>query len=625
MKSVPYALVEGVYMKHSPTRSHSPFSNKQCGTYKSFRLNFFIAFFILLMLPVASSALGQSNSESQSSIEGQSYEQVLQRIIEHVEDTIQFGNFDEALYREISETGDIRYAAPLIDVAYFIRSRSEHTVILFALERLTGQDALLGWQGLFEWAAKENIPLPPGYDTFKGSLLSVTVDPRFASFFQDVQESAQVNLVEAVWGGVTVDGIPSLVNAKQISIEDAMLEGINSSRFCNGADCTYPSQDELVFGVSINGDNRAYPLRLLNWHEMFNDVIGHTPMYDAPNGNQVCNFRAPTEFKATTRTDSLVKIYGESANCPSEGWISIEATDWADDTDWTTLPTEGRAEISQEDALTGQVKGVPVMLAYCTLCGSGILYDATIPELSYTDADGNQVVEQDAVLEFGSTGMLMRSNKLMYDRNTNTVWNALRGTPAFGKLAESGLELEVLPVVVADWSEWLELHPDTSVLSLDTGVRRNYTNGGAYGHYFNIEDLMFPVWLTNNESNENKDMIFGMKHLGTTKAFPLKKLIPEVVTNDSFAGLDLVLVSHATPERDFFEPGGATVRAYERNEHTFQKTDDDFIIVDETGISWQVTEEALISSSGEVLPRLPGHLAFWFGWFSFNPDTLLYE
>ena len=577
----------------------------------------------LLLFSITSLSFAQN---SQNTIDYSEYEKVLQSLVEQIENTITFGNFDESVYREIGETGDLLYAAPLIDIAYFLRGRSEHTVILFALENLTGQDAREGWQGFFEWASKENIALPPSYDTFKGSLFSVVVDSRFASFFNDVQDTAQVNLIEAVWGGVRVDGIPSLVNAKQISTQDAMLEGINSSRFCNGADCSYPAKDELVFGVSINGDNRAYPLRLLNWHEMFNDVIGHTPLFDTPNGTQVCNFRAPTEFSATAQTtDGWVKIYGESANCPASGWIAADAIQWNDGVDANTLPTNLNQELSQDNSLTGQVKGMPVMLAYCTLCGSGILYDATIPELSYIDDDGNEVVEQNAVLEFGSTGMLMRSNKLMYDRNTNTVWNALRGTPAFGKLATSGIELEILPVVVADWSEWLELHPDTSVLSLDTGVRRNYTNGGAYGQYFNTEDLMFPVWLTNNESNKNKEMIFGMKHLGTTKAFPLKALIPEVVTNDSFAGLDLVLVSHATPERDFFEPGGATVRAYERNQHNFQKTDDKNTVVDETGTTWQVTENALISTLGEQLPRLPGHLAFWFGWYSFNPDTLLYE
>ena len=148
------------------------------------------------------------------------------------------------------------------------------------------------------------------------------------------------------------------------------------------------------------------------------------------------------------------------------------------------------------------------MLAYCTLCGAGVLYDVNIADLSYTDLDGTLVELGDTVLEFGSTGMLMRSNKLMYDRNTDTVWNAITGEPAFGPLTTSGLVLDVLPVVVTDWASWLEEHPNTSVLSLDTGFRRNYTNGAAYSDYFNSADLMFPSWQQDTALIENKEMVF---------------------------------------------------------------------------------------------------------------------
>jgi hypothetical protein len=261
------------------------------------------------------------------------------------------------------------------------------------------------------------------------------------------------------------------------------------------------------------------------------------------------------------------------------------------------------------------------MLSYCTLCGSGILYNPTLHDVV---VDGEEVDE--ITLEFGSTGLLMRSNKLMYDRATNTVWNAMLGTPAWGELAGQNVELERLPVVVSDWATWLEDHPDTSVLSLNTGYDRLYRNGGVYADYFNDPDfIMFPAWQQDTSEQENKEVIFALNINDTPKAYPLKTIVPEVVVNDTLAGDNVVIISEASPERAFFEPGGATVRAYERGDFTFVSGDSRHEVVDQNGTIWQLTEDALISPNGETLDRLPGHLAFWFGWYGFYPETLVYE
>ncbi len=70
------------------------------------------------------------------------------------------------------------------------------------------------------------------------------------------------------------------------------------------------------------------------------------------------------------------------------------------------------------------VGGEPISLAYCTLCGAGIAYRTTQP-------DGT-------VFDFGTSGLLYRSNKLMYDRQTRTLWNQLTGVPVLGELAGHG-------------------------------------------------------------------------------------------------------------------------------------------------------------------------------------------
>jgi hypothetical protein len=65
-------------------------------------------------------------------------------------------------------------------------------------------------------------------------------------------------------------------------------------------------------------------------------------------------------------------------------------------------------------------------------------------------------------------------------------------------------------------------------------------------------------------------------------------------------------------------------RAYERGAHTFSRGAGPMELKDETGATWRVTETALEGPHGEKLPRLSGHLAYWFGWYAFFPKTELY-
>ncbi|MEL6306833.1 MAG: DUF3179 domain-containing (seleno)protein [Chloroflexota bacterium] len=559
------------------------------------------------------------------------YEETLTTMLNVALDARRFDIEPNGYFEAFGPWDDPLYIAPLIDLSYFTfgipNTELELYTALFALTDVPPQN---GWATYVEYAGENDIALPPGYDAFKSRLLSEMVDPQFARFFDNVQETANINLSEVVWGGVAVDGIPSLVNATQISPEQAQIEGTTYTQYCGQGTCDYPQTDELVFGVSLDGDSRAYPLRLLNWHEMFNDVIGHTPMYNAPDGDFVCNFRAPTTFRATEKSGDWVHIIGQSAGCEPEGWVNQGDLTWLD-SNWETV-SDSLPDMSEDTALAfadgieGQVVGRPVMLAYCTLCGAGILYDVTLPDLTYTDATTGEFVEAgETVLEFGSTGLLMRSNKLMYDRNTDTVWNAFTGIPAFGPLADSGIELPLLPVVVTTWSSWLEQHPDTSVLSLATGYNRDYSNGAAYGSYFNNPDfVMFPVWQQNETPAENKDMIFGLNLANNPVAYPLVTLIEEAVTNDTIDDTSVVIIAEATPERDFFEPGGAEVRAYNSEGIIFSAGDTPLQVIDDEGTVWQVTEEALVAPDGRTLDRLSGHLAFWFGWYGFYPETRVY-
>jgi hypothetical protein len=218
-------------------------------------------------------------------------------------------------------------------------------------------------------------------------------------------------------------------------------------------------------------------------------------------------------------------------------------------------------------------------------------------------------------LTFGSSGLLYRSNKLMYDRNTDTLWHQLWGTPAFGRLVGSGLELERLPVTLTTWEAWYTEHPDTVVMDLNTGFKRDYSVGAAYAEYFADPGTMFPVWQR-SQVLPTKSWVFALLLDGQPKAYPLGSLSEERVVNDIVAGQKLVVVA---------DEGGHGARAYEREDHVFiPVAGDAFVLLDETGEAWQVTENALVSPDGTKSPRLPGHMAYWFGWYSFFPHTEIY-
>ena len=230
---------------------------------------------------------------------------------------------------------------------------------------------------------------------------------------------------------------------------------------------------------------------------------------------------------------------------------------------------------------------------------------------------------------FGTSGMLYRSNKVMYDRLTNSLWNQLTSEPVIGPLWDSGIKLDFFPVMLTTWEEWLELHPDTTVLSQDTGVYDasfyvpEDNPEAIYFDYFNTPQTMFPV-PDRNEWLETKDIVLGVQLNGSVKAYASDALRLHLIVNDVVGGEDIVVLGSATSE-------GA--RAYYRGGRSFTVAPSDggrpgfpSMVADADGGTWQVTEGFLVNTAdeSEKLARIPTHMSFWFGWFQFHPDTELY-
>ncbi len=204
-----------------------------------------------------------------------------------------------------------------------------------------------------------------------------------------------------------------------------------------------------------------------------------------------------------------------------------------------------------------------------------------------------------------------------------SLWSTLEGRPVIGKLAGQDLELKFRPVVTTTWKEWRTLHPDTVVLSIDTGVESDYSEGAAYRDYFRTDRLMFGV-PKRDKRLKNKDEVLTLllrpkgaapdaerKALALSGKFLKKNRIHHV----SFAGYDLVVVTSQK---------GAN-RVYDASQRRFVKQRKDGLLQDTEGRRWNLTEDALRSEDASLapLPRVPARRAFWFGWYAQFPTTEL--
>lgn len=374
-------------------------------------------------------------------------------------------------------------------------SRYDRSAFLAALRALTGETGRDDWADWMLWQeANPQVASHPAYHVMKRTFL-LEKEPDWWPFLRPefiADGAMDIRFEEITWGGVHRDTIAPLDFPDLIAADDA----------------DYLRKDDLVFGVEINGDIRAYPLRIMGWHEMFNEVIG----------------------------------------------------------------------------------GVPVALAYCTLCGAGILFETMV------DGRGEPFT-------FSTSGFLYRSNKLMYDRQTESMWNQFTGKPVSGELRGSGIELRQRPVTIAPWGDWKARNPGTRVLSIGTGHELDYGSGVVYRDYFASPDLMFPTTVDQSRLAQ-KDYVFGVRQFGAAKAWSLAVFRGGRVLNDQIGGAPLVLIGDAA---------GHSVRAYERGDITFGPGPDAATLIG-AGQSWRMTEAALVSATGATLPRVAGHIAYWFAW-----------
>ncbi len=400
------------------------------------------------------------------------------------------GQSREALLR-LRQRGE-QDAVPALILA--LRYGGDRNGIDQTLSALTGDRDIRGWDDWMVWQ-QDRADLVAGDSYLRLKLDVLTrLDRRFNRFFNRPDLAHEIRLEEIAWRGLPIDGVGALTDPRMISAATAE---------------TFLTPDELVLGVELNGDARAYPLRILDWHEVINDVVGD----------------------------------------------------------------------------------IPVTVAYCPLCGTGVLYA--------TKVDGRQTP-----IEFGTSGLVYRSRQLVYDLETDSLWDLFSGRPVVGPLTGSGIELGTLPIVMTRWADWQQRHPDTQVLSRETGYDHPYIPGAAHAGNANSPDPLFPVALTDYRMAP-KELVFGMRLPEGDKAWPMDTFAGGAVINDSIGPVEVVLIGDADSR---------TVRAYRRDGRDFSASASPRVLYTSEQEVWRVSEEELLGPNGAKLPRLPGLTAYWFAW-----------
>jgi hypothetical protein len=256
------------------------------------------------------------------------------------------------------------------------------------------------------------------------------------------------------------------------------IPSIDDPKYVTVAEARHVDDDDIVLALSLKGQHRAWPTRILDQHEIVNDIIAE----------------------------------------------------------------------------------IPIAITWCPLCGSAV---GVVREI-----DGH-------ITEFGVSGLLYNSDLVFYDRKTETLWDQIEAKGIVGPLTDARLEL--VPVTMTRWNRWKTAHPDTLVLSTDTGFDFDYSRD-AYGKYRGEERLMFPVANT-SDAIHPKSVVFGFDLGGRQIAFAE------------------ALVLKSSPL-----------------EHEFQGQTYDVVHARDGAITLTNRE------SGEVYS--PVRL-YWFAWYTFHPETEL--
>ena len=160
------------------------------------------------------------------------------------------------------------------------------------------------------------------------------------------------------------------------------------------------------------------------------------------------------------------------------------------------------------------------------------------------------------VLTFGVSGMLYRSNVLMYDHQTESLWLQVKRRAVTGP--RTGTKLSTFPSSRTTWKKWKKKHPKTTVLSFNTGHRRDYSRD-PYESYYNDRRGMFSSFFKPGPGEEEKELVAGVVIGEVSKAWPVDAIRSAGTIEDELSGTKLTIHYDKSVDSVTFTDGAGKV------------------------------------------------------------------
>lgn len=248
------------------------------------------------------------------------------------------------------------------------------------------------------------------------------------------------------------------------------------------------------------------------------------------------------------------------------------------------------------------IDGEALSITYCPLTASVIGYKGVAGKYAGND--------------YGTSGNLLNSNLVMYDRKSNSNIPQILGIGVDGEL--NGVQLETKPIIWANWIDVITYYPDAKVLSDETGFNRDYTRD-PYGSYQPSEEKSYyqdgkPMFQLMNETDEifaDKKIIIGVKHLSDVIAIDPVLVEENHLINFSIGSEKAVAV---------YDSRLKSIRVFNAmfDNETLDFTFIDGEIFDQYNVKWS---ENGFNDKNEKLEPMTYFDVFWFAWYAYYPDT----
>jgi len=264
------------------------------------------------------------------------------------------------------------------------------------------------------------------------------------------------------------------------------------------------------------------------------------------------------------------------------------------------------------------VGDIPIVVTFCPLCNTALVFER--PEIN-----GER-------LTFGTSGLLRKSDLVMYDRQTESFWQQFSGEAIVGDL--TGSQLQFLPAGISSWVDFKSRFPDGSVLSRETGFNRSYGRN-PYPGYDNINNTPFAFAEEPNGDILPMARVIGITDVnGPPVSYLLSRLEEERTINDQIGEISLAVfwksgtASALDSSQIVLGKDVGSVGVFKADLDgqvlTFQSPEDGVFIDQETGSTWDIFGTAINGPlAGSQLEPIPYHSTFWFAWSAFeNANTL---